>query len=35
YGREGEPCPTEGCRGVVERTVQAGRSTFHCRVCQK
>jgi formamidopyrimidine-DNA glycosylase len=35
YGREGEPCPTAGCRGEVERTVQAGRSTFHCRVCQK
>jgi formamidopyrimidine-DNA glycosylase len=35
YGREGEPCPTQGCRGVVERTVQSGRSTFHCPVCQK
>ena len=35
YGREGEPCPTQGCRGVVERAVQSGRSTFHCPVCQK
>jgi formamidopyrimidine-DNA glycosylase len=35
YGREGEPCPTPGCRGVIERTVQAGRSTFHCPACQK
>jgi len=35
YGREGEPCPTQGCQGVVERTVQSGRSTFHCPVCQK
>ena len=34
YGREGGPCATRGCRGVVARTVQAGRSTFHCPVCQ-
>ena len=35
YGREDEPCLREGCRGVVKRTVQAGRSTFHCPVCQR
>ena len=35
YGRQGEPCATRGCRGVIERLVQAGRSTFHCPVCQK
>ncbi|MBC6981477.1 bifunctional DNA-formamidopyrimidine glycosylase/DNA-(apurinic or apyrimidinic site) lyase [Caulobacter sp. 17J80-11] len=35
YGREGEPCVTEGCRGVVRRIVQAGRSTFYCPVCQR
>jgi formamidopyrimidine-DNA glycosylase len=34
YGREGEPCVTPACRGVIERTVQAGRSTFFCPVCQ-
>lgn len=34
YGREGEPCVTPSCRGVIERTVQAGRSTFFCPVCQ-
>jgi formamidopyrimidine-DNA glycosylase len=34
YGREGEPCPTPDCRGTVARTVQSGRSTFHCPVCQ-
>lgn len=34
YGREGEPCPTPGCAGVVRRAVQAGRSTFWCPVCQ-
>ncbi len=35
YGREGEPCPTPRCRGVVARQVQAGRSTFHCPTCQR
>lgn len=35
YDREDEPCPTENCRGVIRRTVQAGRSTFHCPVCQR
>jgi formamidopyrimidine-DNA glycosylase len=35
YGREGQPCPTPRCRGVVTRLVQAGRSTFHCPVCQR
>ena len=34
YGREGEACPTPRCRGIILRTVQAGRSTFHCPVCQ-
>ncbi|RYE82103.1 MAG: hypothetical protein EOP19_17000 [Hyphomicrobiales bacterium] len=34
YDREGEPCPTPGCRGVVKRIVQSGRSTFYCPVCQ-
>jgi formamidopyrimidine-DNA glycosylase len=35
YGREGEPCPRPRCTGQVERTVQAGRSTFFCRRCQR
>lgn len=35
YDREGEPCPRLSCAGVVERTVQSGRSTFHCRRCQR
>ena len=34
YGREYEPCLRPACRGVIKRTVQAGRSTFHCPVCQ-
>ena len=35
YDREGEPCPTAGCKGIIQREVQAGRSTFFCRTCQK
>ena len=35
YDREGEPCPTPGCRGHIERIVQGGRSTFYCRTCQR
>jgi formamidopyrimidine-DNA glycosylase len=35
YDREGEKCPTPGCRGTVKRIVQNGRSTFYCPVCQK
>lgn len=35
YGREGEPCVTPGCRGIVQRIVQAGRSTFYCARCQR
>jgi formamidopyrimidine-DNA glycosylase len=35
YDREGEPCRTTGCRGVVKRIVQNGRSTFYCPLCQK
>ena len=35
YGREGEPCPREGCGGVVDRVVQSGRSTFFCGGCQR
>ncbi|NNM71158.1 bifunctional DNA-formamidopyrimidine glycosylase/DNA-(apurinic or apyrimidinic site) lyase [Enterovirga aerilata] len=35
YDREGEPCMTPGCRGVIGRIVQSGRSTFHCPLCQR
>ena len=35
YGREGAPCPTPGCEGTVRRTVQSGRSSFHCPRCQR
>jgi formamidopyrimidine-DNA glycosylase len=32
YGREGETCP---CGGTVIRRVDGGRSTFHCKRCQR
>lgn len=35
YDREGDPCPTPLCTGVVKRIVQSGRSTFYCPKCQK
>jgi formamidopyrimidine-DNA glycosylase len=35
YDREGRPCPNDGCKAVIARQVQAGRSTFYCPVCQK
>ena len=34
YGREGDRCRRRGCPGVVVRTVQTQRSSFHCPVCQ-
>ena len=33
YGREEEPCLT--CTFPIRRVVQAGRSTFYCKNCQK
>jgi formamidopyrimidine-DNA glycosylase len=35
YGREGEPCSRAGCRGIVRRKTQGGRSTFWCPTCQR
>ncbi|MCP3462250.1 bifunctional DNA-formamidopyrimidine glycosylase/DNA-(apurinic or apyrimidinic site) lyase [Bradyrhizobium sp. CCGUVB23] len=35
YDREGEPCKTPGCGGIVKRFTQNGRSTFWCPKCQK
>ena len=35
YDRAGEPCLRDGCKGIVRRTIQAGRSTFHCPSCQR
>ncbi|MGO8737500.1 bifunctional DNA-formamidopyrimidine glycosylase/DNA-(apurinic or apyrimidinic site) lyase [Rhodoblastus sp.] len=35
YDREGAPCPKPKCKGIVERRVQSGRSTFFCPKCQR
>jgi formamidopyrimidine-DNA glycosylase len=35
YGREGEPCRCAAAKGIVERIVQSGRSTFYCPSCQR
>lgn len=35
YGREGESCVFDGCRGTVRRIVQSGRSTFYCTAHQR
>ena len=35
YGREGEPCRTEGCTAKIKRIVQSNRSTFFCPSCQR
>ena len=35
YGRAGAPCVSPGCGGTVRRRVQAGRSSFHCPLCQR
>ena len=35
YDREGETCLRPGCGGTVRRSVQSGRSTFHCPSCQR
>jgi formamidopyrimidine-DNA glycosylase len=35
YDREGAPCVTPKCRGVIARLTQSGRSTFFCPACQK
>jgi formamidopyrimidine-DNA glycosylase len=35
YGREEAPCPRPGCRGIVRRIVQGGRSSFFCPACQR
>lgn len=34
YDREGQPCPSPGCGGVIARIVQSGRSSFYCPRCQ-
>lgn len=35
YGREGQPCKTDGCDANITRIVQSGRSSFYCPQCQR
>lgn len=35
YDREGYPCQTSGCSGIIGRITQSGRSTFYCPKCQR
>lgn len=35
YDHAGDPCPTPGCTGRIERIVQSGRSSFFCPRCQR
>lgn len=35
YDRKGAQCARRGCTGMVQRLVQAGRSTFYCPRCQR
>ena len=35
YDREGAVCGHARCGGVIARTVQSGRSTFYCGICQR
>jgi formamidopyrimidine-DNA glycosylase len=35
YGRENEPCKTEGCDQTITRITQSGRSSFYCAQCQR
>ncbi len=35
YGREGCACVTPGCRSLIGRIVQSGRSSFFCPTCQR
>jgi formamidopyrimidine-DNA glycosylase len=35
YDREGTVCVTDGCKGIIARITQSGRSTFYCPSCQR
>ncbi len=35
YGQEGQPCSKAGCKGMIRRIVQGGRSSFYCGVHQR
>ena len=35
YDRESLRCVRRGCRGIIRRQTQGGRSSFYCPVCQR
>ncbi len=35
YGREGLPCPSQGCGAPIKRVMIGQRSTFYCPRCQR
>jgi formamidopyrimidine-DNA glycosylase len=35
YEQQGQRCRHRGCRGEIQRIVQAGRSTYFCPTCQR
>ena len=35
YGKKGEKCIKENCKGTIIKIVISNRSTFHCTKCQK
>ena len=35
YGRTGQKCLKKSCRGIIQRIVQKGRSSWFCSFCQK
>jgi formamidopyrimidine-DNA glycosylase len=35
YDREGLPCASGECTGVIKRVTQVGRSSFYCPICQR
>ena len=35
YGKEGQSCCRRQCKGIIEKVVIGGRSTFYCSTCQK
>ena len=35
YDREGLPCVSDECTGVIKRVTQVGRSSFYCPICQR
>ena len=35
YGRTGQNCLDDECKGVIKRIFQGGRSTFYCPICQR